>query len=70
MEGGYPIKASANMAADLQLTSPGGYDIIEVFANKSLGQFKPLDNFTCFINPTGVYLIKAQPVKTLTALES
>ncbi len=38
------------------------YRIVEVFHQKVLGTFGPADTFSCFVNPTGVYLVKAEPV--------
>ena len=35
---------------------------LQVFDNEKLGQFKGSQNFTCRVNPTGVYLVKATPI--------
>ena len=51
----------------LNLTAPAGYNITEVFDGKNLGVFKATQNFSCHVNPTGVYVIKATK---LTAKES
>ena len=63
LEIGGPIKVAMTFA-DLGLTHRAGYDVTEQFDGTSLGSYMPNDNFTCYVNPTGVYLIKATPKKT------
>lgn len=57
-ESGYPYRVSWNLRT-LGLTSPAGYNFTEVFDGQHLGYFKPSDNFTCRVNPSGLYLIRA-----------
>ena len=46
--------------SDAGLQSPGGYNFTEIFDGVFLDIFKPSQNFTCLVNPTGIYFIKAQ----------
>ena len=62
IEYGYPLKAWT-VLSDIGLSHPSGYNITEVFEEKHIGLFKPRDNFTCYVNPTGVQLYKAVPLK-------
>ncbi|ELU11490.1 hypothetical protein CAPTEDRAFT_171260 [Capitella teleta] len=62
-ESGSPIKASANLTSDLGLTDSRGYLFTEVFENDVIGKFRSTDIFTCFVNPTGVVLVKAEPIR-------
>ena len=59
---GGPIKVTFNLN-QLNLTSPSGYHITEVFEGKDLGNFHSSQNFSCYVNPTGVYVIKATELK-------
>ena len=61
-DGGYPIKVTT-LLADVGLKASQTYDVYEVFDNVKLGQYRGSQNFTCTVNPTGVYLIKATPVQ-------
>ena len=49
--------------SDLGLKDSGGYKITEVFDGTDLGTFKPSDTFKVYVNPTGVFYGKAEPVK-------
>ena len=62
MQSGGPIKVTFNLN-QLNLTSPSGYQITEVFEGKDLGNFHSSQNFSCYVNPTGVYVIKATELK-------
>ena len=55
---GGPIKVTFSLI-QLNLTDPSGYNITEAFEGKHLGIFKAPQNFSCTVNPTGVYVIKA-----------
>lgn len=59
-QSGGPTKAVVTMAT-LGLNMTSGYDVTEVFDGKDLGHVKPNETFCCYVNPTGVYLIKATP---------
>lgn len=56
--GGGPHKLNIT-CTDLGLTSSRGYHIVESFTGDDLGVFMPQDVFTCFVNPSGVFLITA-----------
>ena len=55
---GFPIKSSARLR-DIGLTSVRGYKITEVFDGHHLGLFKPNQNLTCVVNPSGIVLVRA-----------
>ena len=55
---GGPIKVTFSLT-QLNLTDPSGYNITEVFEGKHLGIFKAPQNFSCIVNPSGVYVINA-----------
>lgn len=57
-ESGYPYRVSWALK-DVGLTSPSGYNFTEVFDGQHLGYFKPNENFTCRVNPSGLFLIRA-----------
>ena len=59
--GGTPARVQVKLS-DLALNHPAGYNITEVFDNKSLGVFKFSDTFTFYVNPTGVFFGKAIPL--------
>jgi len=56
--GGGPHKVSLT-AYELGLTSDTGYNVTQSFTGQTLGQYKPSDMFTCFVNPSGVFLMTA-----------
>ena len=58
-EGGYPIKV-INILYKLGLTNENGYTITETFKGTDLGKYKPMDIFSCIVDPTGVYMITAR----------
>lgn len=58
-EGGYPIKV-IHILYKLGLTSENGYTITETFKGTDLGKYKPMDIFSCIVDPTGVYMITAR----------
>lgn len=60
-----PTKVSIALA-DLGLKATGGYTITEVFDGTKMGNFKPTDKFTVYVNPTGVFFGKASPIKSQT----
>ena len=60
-EDGGPFLIKYNLT-DLGLNSTSEYNITEVFQSKFLGNYKPHQTFSCHVNPTGVYLIKATPL--------
>ena len=55
---GGPIKASVNLT-EVGLLNPRGYNFTEVFDNQPLGMFKAGTVFSCFVNPSGVFIAKA-----------
>lgn len=55
--GGYPSKVTFSLA-DLGIDH-GKYSIAEVFEQTKMGSFKPNDTLSCFVNPTGVFLMRA-----------
>lgn len=60
--GGGPYRWTVPLSK-LDLTNEKGYSITETFNGTYLGVFKPTYNFTCYINPTGVYMITAVPLE-------
>ena len=57
-QSGGPAKVALTLS-DLGLKNTAGYDVMEAFDGKHLGVFKPNMTFSCFVNPTGVFLIRA-----------
>ena len=57
------MKVSTNLT-DIGLKPQQTYRITEVFEDLPLGKFMGNSNFTCRVNPTGVYLVKATPFDT------
>lgn len=55
------IKVSVK-CSDLGLTSPGGYNIIEVFTGSLIGSFKPQDSLNVSVVPSGVFFGSAMPL--------
>lgn len=49
---------SENSICNLNLDP--GYTIIETFEETDLGKYKPMDLFSCMVDPTGVYMITAR----------
>ena len=47
------------MFSDLGLHGPNGYNVTEVFDNKFIGIFKPMQKLTVTVNPSGVFFGKA-----------
>ena len=41
------------------LTSSEGYNVTELFDGKELGKLLPSQNLTAYVNPTGVFMVKA-----------
>lgn len=60
-EGGGPTKMTVPFTK-LGLTNENGYNVTETFDGKYLGEYKSTANFTCFVNPTGVFMITAIPL--------
>lgn len=56
--GGGPRKVTVP-CTKLGLTNSGGYNVTETFDGQSLGVYKPQDDFTGWVNPSGVLLITA-----------
>lgn len=56
--GGGPQKVSLT-CEELGLNNVSGYNITETFSGHQLGLFKPHDYFSCFVNPSGVFLMTA-----------
>ena len=55
--GGYPSKVTFTLA-DLGIER-GKYSVVEVFEQTKMGSFAPNDSMSCFVNPTGVFLMRA-----------
>ena len=53
-----PQKVSVKLS-DLGLNGAAGYNITEVFSEKSMGTFKPQDALIVVVNPSGVFFGKA-----------
>lgn len=60
--GGGPTKVEVP-AEDLGLIDPNGYNVTDVFGEKFLGLYKPSDNITMIVNPSGAFLGLAEIVK-------
>lgn len=58
---GHPVKTSFRLK-DIGLSHPKGYNLTEVFDGSHLGLFKPSENFTCYVNPSGIVLARAMPL--------
>ncbi|KAK3597113.1 hypothetical protein CHS0354_021221 [Potamilus streckersoni] len=56
--GGSPAQVTLPLNT-IGLTYPMGYRFTETFDGGNLGQYKPADTFTCFVNPTGVFMFTA-----------
>ena len=63
VESGSPVKVTFTLA-DIGIPQ-GTYDITEVFEDKDIGQFRSSDQFSCRVDPTGVFLMKAKPASSL-----
>ncbi|KAL4229809.1 hypothetical protein ACF0H5_010201 [Mactra antiquata] len=53
--GGGPSKVTVTISS-LGLNAPFGYNIVEGFSGQSVGTFKPQDNFSATVDPSGVWL--------------
>ncbi|XP_072040644.1 alpha-N-acetylgalactosaminidase-like isoform X3 [Amphiura filiformis] len=47
----------------LAVSSDTSYEVTDVYAQKSMGVFKPTDSITVYVNPNGVVMLKATPQK-------
>jgi len=59
-----PTRVSIKLT-DLGLSSSGGYHVNEVFDQQDMGKFMPNATFTTYVNPSGIFLGKADPVTRL-----
>jgi len=59
---GHPIHVSLPLSA-INLKSPQGYNITEVFDDIAVGYLKPTQNLTYIVNPSGIYLLRATVMK-------
>ena len=41
------------------LANDRGYNVTETFDGQFIGIFQPTSNFTCLVNPTGVFMFTA-----------
>lgn len=55
---GHPVHVAIPLR-EIGLNATGGYNITEVFDGKYVGAFKPNQNFTFVVDPSGIYLLKA-----------
>lgn len=61
-DGGSQTKVSIR-CSDLGMTSPGGYNVTEVFTGMPFGLFKPQDSLNVSVVPSGVFFGSAMPLK-------
>uniref|UniRef100_A0A914EHL4 Alpha-galactosidase n=1 Tax=Acrobeloides nanus TaxID=290746 RepID=A0A914EHL4_9BILA len=52
-------KSTSFVLSDLNLTNPHGYNIMDLWAGKVVGTYKPSDTYSAMVNATGVHFIKA-----------
>ena len=58
--GGYPSKVTFTLVdLDIGHGTTSTYTIVEVFEQTKMGSFKSNVSVSCFVNPTGVYLMTA-----------
>jgi hypothetical protein len=55
---GYPIQVSIPLSS-LSMTAVHGYNVTEVFDGTPVGHILPTQNFTFTVNPSGIYLLRA-----------
>lgn len=55
---GYPVHVTMPLF-QIGLNSTRGYNITEVFDGSYVGAFKPHQNMTFVVDPSGIYLLKA-----------
>lgn len=60
---GTPTRVSVTIRS-LGLTFSGGYNITDLFDGRHLGIFKPSETFTTMVNPSGVFLAAATPLRS------
>ncbi|ELT96522.1 hypothetical protein CAPTEDRAFT_183492 [Capitella teleta] len=58
---GQPLRTSFSLK-QLGLTHQRGYNFTEVFDGGHFGSFKPNENITSFVNPSGIVLLTAEPL--------
>ena len=53
----------ARTLTQLGLTNNRGYGLTDTFTGDNIGSFKPSDTFKTFVNPNGVTMVTALPMK-------
>ena len=61
-QSGYPIHVSVKLK-DIGLISATGYNVTELFDGKQLGYYSQNSNFTTYVNPSGIYMVKVEITK-------
>ena len=63
-QSGYPVHVSVRLG-DIGLANTQGYSVTEVFEGQSMGHYSPTSNFTTYVNPSGIFMVRATVVSKI-----